>query len=279
MATTSSATLGAMSSQPRAADRIAPYPRRRIAILPPQASPPQAAPAESPASAPPPVGDRSLVERAEALGIPWGRILGEEIRAEQALRRYISDLDAFPLVAPLAVLSFSFLQSWRVRDRIQALAVEARGIAARKAVRQLRAVFQRLAGRAPLEREAFAEHLWFAYQRVLLLQRACHAAARSRGTLPERAAFVCDRTRCAFDDAAWALCHEGSRRNGHRLDAAIRKARDEGFQIPRAETEARAFAQLRAILRTSGRLDRRRVPDRKPSAAVPSRVALAADSI
>src|SRR5690349_1822333 len=109
MATTSSATLGAMSSQPRAADRIAPYPRRRIAILPPQASPPQAAPAESPASAPPPVGDRSLVERAEALGIPWGRILGEEIRAEQALRRYISDLDAFPLVAPLAVLSFSFL--------------------------------------------------------------------------------------------------------------------------------------------------------------------------
>ncbi|HEX4439479.1 MAG TPA: hypothetical protein VH854_05375 [Thermoanaerobaculia bacterium] len=275
-----------MSSQPRAADRIAPFPRRRLAILPPTHADPQPVPGfegiPGPSQATPGV-DRSrpaILERAEALGIPWERILGDEIRAERALRRYIADLDAFPLVAPLVVLSFSFLQSWRVRDRVQSLAGEARGISARKAVRQLRAVFQRLAGRAPREREAFAEHLWFAYQRVLLLQRACHAAARSRGSLPERAAFVCERTRCGYDDAAWALCHEGSRRNGHRLDAAIRKARDEGFQIPRADTEARAFAQLRAILRTSGRLDRRRAGGRPPSssAAVPARVALAADA-
>lgn len=273
-ATTWSATLAAMSSPARAADRVPLFPRRRLAILPPL----PAGPGEPPA---PPGGDRSLPEplaRAEALGIPWERIVRDEIRAEEALRRYVSDLDAFPMIAPLTVLSFTFLQSWRVRDRIQALAGEARGIGARGAVRQLRAIFRRLTGGVPREREAFAEHLWFAYQRVLLLQRACRAARRSRGTVVERARIVSERTRCGFDDAAWALCHEGSRRNGHRLDAAIRKVRDEGFQIPRAETEARAFARLRAFLRTAGRLDRGRDPSRAPAAASPARVALPADA-
>ena len=276
-ATTCGATLSVMSSSARAADRIAPFPRRRLAILPPL--PPSAGSAVPSAEVPSPARPE-LLDRAEALGIPWERIVRDEIRAEEALRRYLADLDTFPLAAGLTVLSFTFLQSWRVRDRIQALAGEARGISARSAVRQLRAIFRRLAGGAPREREAFAEHLWFAYQRVLLLQRACRAAAASRGPLPERARLVSKRTRCGFDDAAWALCHEGSRRNGHRLDAAIRKVRDEGFQIPRAETEARAFARLRAILRTAGRLERRRAPSRSRAAAcAPARVSLPADAI
>jgi hypothetical protein len=268
-----------MSSRAPAAAPISPFPRRRLTILPalaPASDDRGAAKADR-------GGDRSLLlDRAEALGVPWERILRDEIRAEEALRRYIADLDAFPLIAPLTVLSFTFLQSWRVRDRVQALAGEARGIASRRAVRQLRAIFRRLSGAVPREREAFHEHLWFAYQRVLLLQHACRAAARSRGSLPERARLVSETTRCGIDDAAWALCHEGSRRNGHRLDAAIRKVRDEGFQIPRAETEARAFAQLRALLRSAGRLDRRRAPSRARAAlraGVPSRVALPADGI
>jgi hypothetical protein len=272
-----------MSGQPRVADRFSPFPRRRLAILPPlpaEPAPEPVAPETAPSAAETTPRPR-ILDRAEALGIPWERILGEEIRAEQALRRYLADLESFPLVAPMTVLSFSFLQSWRVRDRVQALAVAARGISARAAVRQLRAVFQRLGGRVPREREAFAEHLWFAYQRVLLLQRACRAAVRSRGTLAERAASVCERASCGYDDAAWALCHEASRRNGHRLDASIRRARDEGFQIPHAETEARAFAQLRAILRTAGRLDRRRRAGRKPraSSAAAPRVPLPADAV
>jgi hypothetical protein len=270
-----------MSSNERAAEWVSPFSRRKLAVLPPWRPAPEAPETDAPA-APGPTDDRpEVVRRAEALGIPWERILGEEIRAEQALRRYVDDLDAdWPLTAPMTVLSLSFLQSWRVRDRIQALAAEARGGFSRAAVRTLRAVFQRLSGKVLRDQAAMAEHLWFAYQRVLLLQRVSLAASRSRGTTAERVAFVCSRTRCSFDDAAWAVCHEGSRRQGHRLDAAIRKVRDEGFQIPRAESESRAFARLRSIVRASGRLARRRRRSSKPGApALPHRVALPADAI
>jgi hypothetical protein len=94
-------------------------------------------------------------------------------------------------------------------------------------------------------------------------------------------AFVCARTRCGFDDAAWAICREDSPRPGHRLDTAIGKVREEGFQIPRASTEAQSFAALRRIIRASPRPVQRR-PLRKPSGdavARPRRVELPADSI
>src|SRR5262245_12064863 len=271
-----------MSSNERAAEWVSPFPRRRLAVLPPwkpAAVPPEAA---APAASPDASDARpEILRRAEALGIPWERILGEEVRAEQALRRYVDDVEGeWPLTAPLTILSISFLQSWRVRDRIQALAAEARGSFSRAAVRELRAVFQRLSGKALRDQAALAEHLWFAYQRVLLLHRVSLAASRSRGTSAERVASVCSRTRCSFDDAAWAVCQEGSRRQGHRLDAAIRKVRDEGFQVPRAESEARAFARLRSIVRASGRLARRRRrPARSESSALPQRVALPADAV
>ena len=253
---------------------------------------PQAVPADPPgpsrsglAGAPPPAGARparlEILERAEALAIPWDRILLEEIQAEQALRRYAADVDALTLETELSILPISFLRSWRVRDEIDALGCAARGAALRSAVTTLRAVFRRLVGQPERGRAAFTGHLDLAYARVLLLQRVCRAASRSRGTTAERMAFVCASTHCGYDDAAWALCREDVPRPGHRLDAAVRKVRDEGFQIPRASNEARAFAELRRIVRASSATSVRRAPrPRSPrAAALPSRVGLPADGI
>ena len=116
---------------------------------------------------------------------------------------------------------------------------------------RLRAVFRRLVGQPERGRAAFTGHLDIAYQRVLLLQRVCRAAGRSRGSTAERMAYVCSTTRCGYDDALRPV-PRGCARAGHRLDAAIRKVREEGFQIPRAANEARAFAELRRVVRASG---------------------------
>ena len=172
-----------------------------------------------------------IVRRAEELGIPWQRLLLDEIEAEVTLRRRAGDAGAeMPLATALTLLPFSFLRSWRVRDLIQALSCEARSAAFQTAVRDLRMVSRHLIGRPGGGRASFSGRLWLAYQRVLLLQRACRAASKSRGTSAERLAFVCARTRCCFDDAAWALGHEDAPRPGHRLDAAMRKARRGGFR-------------------------------------------------
>ena len=128
----------------------------------------------------------------------------------------------------------------------------------RDAIRQLRAVFSELVGRNENEKAAFALHLWFAYQRILLLQRVRRAASRSRGELSERLASICTAARCSYDDAAWAILEEESPRRGNRLDAAVRKVREEGFRVPQATTEARSFAQLRRIVRASPHLSGRR---------------------
>lgn len=218
-----------------------------------------------------------IVRAAESLRIPWDRILREEIQAEQALRRHVPDVDAeMPLATALSILPSSFLRSWRVRDQIQAFSCEARGASFRSAIRQLRAVFRCLAGQVGGRDAVFSGHLWMAYQRVLLLQRVCRAARQSKGTNAERMAAICEKARCSFDDAAWALCLEGSPRPGHRLDAAVKKARDEGFQLPRAATEARAFAKLRRIVRASPSSPPRRVPSRssRDRVSVPARVEL-----
>ncbi len=195
-----------------------------------------------------------IVRRAEELGIPWQRLLLDEIEAEVTLRRRAGDAGAeMPLATALTLLPFSFLRSWRVRDRIQALSCEARSAAFQTAVRELRMVSRHLIGRPGGGRASFSGRLWLAYQRVLLLQRACRAASKSRGTNAERLAFVCARTRCSFDDAAWALGHEDAPRPGHRLDAAMRKAREEGLEIPREATETRSLKRLRRIVHASPR--------------------------
>ncbi|MGH9317895.1 MAG: hypothetical protein ACRD1P_12410 [Thermoanaerobaculia bacterium] len=250
------------------------------AVLPPlrEADSPPASPSGSR-----PVGSRpEILERCETLGIPWERTLLEEIKAEQALRRYLADIEEdCPLWSALAVLSLSSLQSWRVRDQVHRLACEARTTASRGAVDELRSVFQRFIGRQGRDQAMFAEHLYFAYQRILLLQRVRRAAANSRGTTAERLAFLCSTAGCGFDDAAWAICQERRPRRGHRLDAAIRKVREEGFKVPRAETEARSFAQLRRIVRASPHLSRRfRSASRSQSSiSVPRRIPLPVDAI
>jgi hypothetical protein len=218
-----------------------------------------------------------ILECAEALCIPWRRILLGEIDSEQRLRRYVADVETrFSLRAAISILSFSLLKSWRIRDEIESLACQARGAANQGAVRQLRIVLQRLTGRGDRDQVALAEHLWFAYQRVLLLHRVRRAAARSSGTTAERLAFTCSRARCSFDDAAWAVCQEDSTGRGHRLDAAVCKVRDEGFLIPRAPTEARSLAELRRIVLSSPYLQRRRRSRSAPreTAAAPRRVRL-----
>jgi len=220
-----------------------------------------------------------LLRCAESLGIPWKRILLGEIESEQRLRRYLSDIDHdCPLASVLRILSFSSFRSWRTRDRIESLACQARGGSVRSAVRQLRAVFRGLIGKGERDQVAFAQHLWFAYQRVLLLQRVRRTAAKSRGTMAERLAFICSRARCGYDDAAWSILQEDSPRRGDRFEAAVRKVREEGFLIPRAETEARSLAELRRILRSlplSGRRRRSRRPDHVMSS--PQRVPLPFD--
>jgi len=205
-----------------------------------------------------------ILERAEALGIPWRRLLLQEIEAEQTLRRYLADVSrSVPLPDATTILPLSFLQSWRVRDRIETLACQAKAGAVRGAIRQLRMVFRRLVGTGDRDQAALGQHLWFAHQRVLLLQRARRAAGRSEGSMAERLAFVCATTHCSYDDAAWAIGQADAPRSGRRYEAAIRKVRDEGFRIPRAESEARSLAELRRAVSASAGSRRRR--DGRPS--------------
>jgi hypothetical protein len=232
------------------------------------------APRFSPAGAEPEPAGQDVLRRAEALGIPWQRVVADEILAEQSLRRLVPDVSVeLPLDAAISALPLSFLRSWRVRDRIHNLSFAARSACSPAAIRELRIVSRRLIGAREREGQTLATHLWFAYQRVLLLGRVCRAAARSRGSTAERIAEVCAGARCGFDDAAWAVCLEESPRPGHRLDAAVRKVREEGFLIPRERTEARSFAALREAVKQSPHVSGRRRRRRgRPSVNAPARV-------
>jgi hypothetical protein len=203
-----------------------------------------------------------LLDWAETLGIPWKHILVDEIAAEERLRRYLADVEEeIPITSVSKLLSTCFLRSWRVREQIEGLAFEARTSSSSEAVKRLRVVFNGLIGRNEGDKVAFAQHLWFAYQRILLLQRARRAAAKFRGDLSERLAFICSSARCSYDDAAWAVLEEDSPRRGHSLDAAVHQVREEGFRIPAAKTAAQSVAKLRRIVHASPHLRRvRRAP-------------------
>ncbi len=192
--------------------------------------------------------EEELLARADALGIPWKRLLAQEIEAEQRLRTYLPDVvNDGAWEAALEILSTEAARSWRVRDQLEALAWEARA-SVRGAARRLRGFVRSVVG-APGQDPAWApRRCGAAYRRILILQRARRAAARSRGTEAERLAFVCTTARCKFEDAAWALREEDLPRRGRRMEAAVRKAREEGFFVPRAATEARSLAQLRRIV-------------------------------
>lgn len=199
-----------------------------------------------------PVGEGAsadeLLASAETLGIPWRRLLAQEIEAEQRLRTYLPDLPAeCPLEAALEILSAEAARSWRVRDQLETLAWQARS-SVRGAGKKMRAVLRSIGGASESRAAAVGRHCGAAYARILRLQRARRAAARSRGTVAERLAFVCSTACCKFEDAAWALRESHVPRRGRRMEAAVRKVREEGFFVPRAATEARSLSQLRRIV-------------------------------
>ena len=217
---------------------------------------------ERPAALLPAEGSASpeILSCAETLGIPWRRLLLDEIRAEQKLRSYLPDVGAgYSLESALAILSHAALRSFRVRDQFETLACQTRA-SVRGALRRMRAAVRGLAGGSGGNDAALLRHCRVAYHRILLLQRVRRAAVRSRGSPAERLAFVCASARCSFDDAAWALGEEDSPRRGRRMEAAVRKVRGEGFLVPRAHTEAQSLAELRRIVASSAPPGRRRDP-------------------
>jgi hypothetical protein len=90
-----------------------------------------------------------------------------------------------------------------------------------------------------------------------MLQRVGRAARQSQGPQEDRLAFVTMKTACDLSDAKWGLAWDEQPSRGHLLDAAMRRAREEGYQIPFVGTEAKSFRLLRQAARSlSGPLRR-----------------------
>jgi hypothetical protein len=95
-----------------------------------------------------------ILRNAEGLGVPWKRILIDEIQSEQRLRRHVVDIDKnCSLSTILTILAFSCLRSWRARDQMERLSQQARRLASREAIRQIGNVFFELVGRRTLRAE------------------------------------------------------------------------------------------------------------------------------
>jgi hypothetical protein len=205
-------------------------------------------------------GAEDLIREASALGIPWERILADEIRAEKTLRLSLADVAGdWPLWPALWILPLSHLHSWRVRDRIHLLAWRASRDRCDVSARQLRALHAHLLGRAngrASEATLLARHLWFGYQRVLVLARISRAAEKICGDPDRRVESLRGKTGCSTADASWALSRAGSAHRGHRLDDAMRRARDEGFELPQGSSEVAAFRRLRDFVTSSSHLAR-----------------------
>ena len=92
-----------------------------------------------------------ILRNAEALGIPWKRILVDEIQSERRLRRHVAEIEkTSSLSAILTILASSCLRSWRARDQIERFSRGARKTASPDAVRQLRILFGELTGGSSL---------------------------------------------------------------------------------------------------------------------------------
>jgi hypothetical protein len=201
-----------------------------------------------------------LLRDATALGIPWQRILAEEIRSERALRSCLSDVDdGWPLWPAFWILPLTLLNSWRVRERIQTMAWKASHEGCEGSARQLRALAAHLLGRRTgrgSDAVLMARHLWFGYQRVLTLSRVCRAAEKAREAGEAAIEALRARTGCSRSDARWALERANSPARGHRLDDAMRRVRDEGFELPEDGSEVRAFRMLQRFVRSAPHLRR-----------------------
>jgi hypothetical protein len=193
-----------------------------------------------------------LIRQAEALGVPWRRVLTREIFAEGMLQRFLgSDLKELPLWRALSIIPNALFHSWRVRDLVDRLAWEASAQGSQQARREIAELIHSLTGpqaRRWTEEMARAKHYGFAYHRVLELQAVALAAERSRLSGDECIAEICESTGAVRRDAEWALARLESPNRSHALDDAVAQARQEGFDIPQASTELQAFSRLRRFV-------------------------------
>jgi hypothetical protein len=205
---------------------------------------------------------RDLIAVAEALGIPWERLLEGEIQAERTLRGYVGEPEPdVPLWRFVSALPATALNSWRVRERLEARIREARLTGSGAAVRCVREAVDELCGKrggGDSDRRALALHLALALERVRELARVARAAEKSRGDRGERLNRIFAKTGCTEADAAWALERLESSDRTHSIDDAVRRAREEGFEIPVEESEFHSFLALRRLARRTPAARRRR---------------------
>jgi hypothetical protein len=207
----------------------------------------------------PPKEAARLIREAGRLGIPWQTILEAEIRAERLLGGLQEERDGDPpLETFLAVLPHTALESFRIRNLIERLFWKAQPGSGdgREARRELRTLGRWLLRGLPAPAAAaMAGHLLVAYRRVRELLAICRAAARARGATEGRVERVCSQTRCTAGDARWAIERaEGSRNPA--LEDCLRKAREEGFEIPAGRTAPETLLRLRDHLERRGLLRR-----------------------
>jgi len=229
---------------------------------------------------------QQLLSEAEALGIPWRKILSDEILTEGTLRRYAGDPPAeIPLWRAVCILPNSLLQSWRVRALIDKLSWDASLDGSDEAARELKALQDHLCGPRGRREDpdmVMAKHLWFAYHRILELHDVRLAAAKSRGAETDRIRTLCSQTGCSRADAEWGIRRAGSASRAGPLEDGIARAREEGFDLPPAETDFQSFLLLRKLIRrhplfrTGGRkrtLGRKARKPARPTEASPAKEA------
>lgn len=210
-----------------------------------------------------------LIDQAEALGVPWKQVLEREILAEGMLQRFLGGpIRDLPLWRALAVIPASLFHSWRVRETVDRLCHEASTEGSRTARKELATLIESVSGphaRREAHRTALSKHYRFAYDRVLELHGVALAAEEARASGLERLLEVREATGCSRTDAEWAVARLTSPARTHALDSAVRRTREEGFEIPAAPTEIQSFARLKRFVsrhqpfpgRFSGR---RRIP-------------------
>ena len=233
--------------------------------------------------------DRELLGVADALGIPWRRLLESEIHAERELKRCLGDLNQeMPLWRILAALQMSVLDSWRIRERISALSWEARAgrnrkSGARGVARSLKTLYEHLSGKQDRDagEDLLGRHLEFAHRRILELQAAARAGEKSRGVYAARVRHVVEETGCLEDDARWSVDRALAPRGRTIVEDAMAKARAEGFEIPRGETDFRSWILLRRFVRAAASRRRSaagRPQPRKPASRAPAWTSLKAEA-
>jgi len=227
----------------------------------------EAAPCPGP-SACPALDALRVIEDADALGIPWREILSREILAESTLQRFLgSEITDLPLWRVISILPNTLLHSWRARELVDRLCWEASAEGSRAARREVAALLECLSGRRARrvhEEDMLARHYWFAYNRVLELQAVALAAEKCGAPPDARVPALCECTGAPRRDVDWAVARLTSSARSHALDDAMSRAREEGFEIPRASSEPKAFSLLRRFVsRHDFRLRRPRL-DRHP---------------